>query len=667
MVVAGRSSPAYAQAVVRLAPLAAGVVLALVAPPAAVSAVDGPCPGDSITPDRVITGDFGTELQKSYVFVPFDVPAGTTAVRVKYCYDDPEINPQLGHTIDLGLYEPRAAGDGPWGPEEFRGWGGSSHPDVTVSPAGFSPEADYLADPKGHVPGRTTRGFLPGPIPAGEWAAELGVAAVVSQMEGDADGRVGWRVEVELSEEPVGDPYEPARYPRGPVRRKPGWYAGDMHVHAEHSALGDATMNEVFDFAFSSRPEGAGLDWLTLSDYVSGAAWGEIGRYQPRYPGKLIVRSAEIITYRGHLNSHANSTHMDYRTGPLYERGEDGTVTQVRGQTAPNATFERIHAAGGFAQINHPTIFPSDVPGFANLCRGCPWDYTDSETDYENVDTWEVHTGPAGSQTPPAPNPFTLTAIERWDALRRAGHRITAVAVSDSHNAGRTPGGITQSPIGQGTTVVYADELSEAGIERAIQLGHAFVKIWASDGPDLRLDAVTDEGVKAMMGDPLAATKAKFTARVMNGDGRRLIVLRDGEQLTSRNVGGDDFTYEFEGDRAGDYRLQLQRGTAIDALTNPITLGARPLNVRARLLRPKKPRARKTRRYVFEVRLRAQDRETPLAGAVVRFAGRRDRTDPRGRATISKRIRRPGRYRARVAKPGLDPVRVKVRVKRRRR
>jgi hypothetical protein len=45
------------------------------------------CPGVLIQPSQVITGEFGTELQGSFVLVPFDVPAGTTAVRVRYCHD----------------------------------------------------------------------------------------------------------------------------------------------------------------------------------------------------------------------------------------------------------------------------------------------------------------------------------------------------------------------------------------------------------------------------------------------------------------------------------------------------------------------------------------------------------------------------------------------------
>ena len=634
-----------------------------------------PCPGAAIEADRVVTGSFGQQVRGSYVLVPFAVPAGTTAVRVKYCYDKPEspTSAQVSHTIDLGLYGPRARGDHPWGPAEFRGWGGSSHPDVTVSAEGFSDEAAYTESPKGHVPGRTTRGFRPGPIEAGEWAVELGVPFVVPREQGDADGAVAWRVEIELAEDPAfaDEPYEPVPYPPAPVRAEPGWYAGDVHVHADHSALGDAPMTEVFDFAFRSRAEGgAGLDWLTLSDYVSGSSWGEVGRYASRYPGKLVVRSAEVITYRGHLNSHGNTETVDYRTGPLLEWQSDGALKPLRDAVPPLRAFRAIHRAGGFTQVNHPTIFPSSVPVFQGLCRGCPWDYSDEESGYAEVDAWEVHTGPAGLGGigyRPGPNPFTLTAIERWDALRRAGHRITAVAASDSHNAGRTPNAVTQSPIGQGTTVVYADELSERGIHRAIRLGHAFVKIWAADDPDLRLDAVAPDGTKAMMGDPLASLSATFTAQVLGGarDGqeRQLIVLRDGEQIAVVPVAGDEFTHTFEASEPGDYRLQLQRGSAIDALSNPITLGAE-LSLRA-IVRPRRALARHKKRFFFRVGLRVQDRTVPAAGATIRFAGRTLTTNAAGVARVRRAFRRPGRVRAEISRAGVAPVEVAVRVRRR--
>ena len=191
------------------------------------------------------------------MLLPFDVPAGTTAVRVKYCWDPP-IGPFTRHTLDLGLYEARDHPGELYGPKEFRGWGGSSHPDVIVSNEGFKSEADYLANPRTNEPGKTTRGFIPGPIKPGEWAVELGLAAIVPQALGDADGKVGWRVEIELSNDPAfaDEPYQPAPYDTHAGARGRAWYAGDFHVHAEHSALGDATMTETFGFAFKPISQG---------------------------------------------------------------------------------------------------------------------------------------------------------------------------------------------------------------------------------------------------------------------------------------------------------------------------------------------------------------------------------------------------------------------------
>jgi hypothetical protein len=552
---------------------------------------DGCGGGDPIAPTEVIDGTFTHALQGATVMVPFAVPAGTTSVRVKYCWDSPE-GPTpggSGHTIDLGLWEARPAG-GTWGVRQFRGWGGSSHPDVTVTPQGFSSEADYLASPRGHVPGRTTRGFVPGPIPAGEWAAELGVAAVVPAEEGDADGAVRWRVEIELSSDPAfaAEPYRPARYDRRRAADGPGWYAGDFHVHAEHSALGDATMTEVFDYAFRPLAEGgAGLDFITLSDYVTTTGWGEIGRHQARYPGKLVIRSAEIITYTGHTNNHASATYVDHRMGPLYERRPDGTLVFVRGARPASDIFRSVVRRNGFTQINHPTIFPSSDSTFRRLCRGCPWDFDDRDTDYSLVDAIEIQTGPAafGDQ----PNPFTLTAIDFWESALDAGHRIAAVGSSDSHKAGRADNA-TQTPIGRPTTVVYARELSERGIRNAVQAGHTYVKLLGNDGPDLRFEGRTGSGQTAIMGDTLAGISASFTATVSGlaeeAPLHTLIVLRNGEEIDAVPVEAPGIEHRFRAVGEGRYRLQLQRGAVIVALTSPIYVErSAPLDPRPPTLR----------------------------------------------------------------------------------
>jgi len=540
--------------------------------------VGGVCEGgDPISPTQVIAGSFPHALQGSYVMVPFTVPAGTTSVRVKYCWDRPEGETpgNIGHTVDLGLWQSRPAGAS-WGVAQFRGWGGSSHPDVTVTPQGFSSEAEYLDDPKGHVPGRTTRGFLPGPIPAGEWAAELGVAAVVSAEEGDADGSVRWRVELELSSDPAfaAEPYRAARYDRTPARSGPDWFAGDMHVHAEHSALGDATMTEVFDYAFRPLADGgAGLDFITLSDYVTPSGWGEIGRYQAQHPDNLVIRSSEIITYTGHTNNHASVTYADHRTGPVYEWLGDDEVALLRPARPARDLFRVVRGHRGWTQINHPTIFPSSDPTLRRFCRGCPWDFTVAQTDYSLVDAIEIQTGPAAFGN--TPNPFTLTAIEFWEAALDRGHKIAAVGSSDSHRAGRTSDA-TQSPVGRPTTMVYARDLSEQSIRDAVRAGHTYVKLLGNDGPDLRLDARDAGGNRAIVGDTLYAPSAELTARVLgvaaDAPAHTLHLLRDGEPVQSFPVDSADATFTLRVTGPARYRLQLQRGDVIVALTSPIWL-----------------------------------------------------------------------------------------------
>jgi hypothetical protein len=257
----------------------------------------------------------------------------------------------------------------------------------------------------------------------------------------------------------------------------------------------------------------------------------------------------------------------------------------VRPARAPSEIFRAVHAGGGFTQINHPRIFPSEVPGFDFLCRGCPWDYSAGETDYRAVDAIEIATGPAGlkEDPQPGPNPFTPLAIQFWeDAIDAGGqnsNRIAAVGSSDSHNAGRTPDPVTQSPIGQATTVVYADELSERGIQRGVQARHTYVKVFGNDGPDLRFEARTpgSSGPPAIMGDAVPGGGVEFTARVIGGGpgavrpgSYTLFVLKDGAPLLSVPVTSADFSLDFPEAGAGRYRLQLQRESAIEAVSSPI-------------------------------------------------------------------------------------------------
>jgi hypothetical protein len=523
------------------------------------------CPGDPIDPGDVVEGRFPSELTGATVMLPFEVPAGTTSVRVKYCYGSTGV-------VDLGLWHARP-GKKPWAVEQFRGWGGSSHPDVTITPQGFSTEAEYEAAPRGHVPGRTTRGFVPGPIPPGSWAAELGVAFA-------EEAGVDFRVEIELSEDPAfaAEPYEPAVYDPTPANPAPGWYAGDMHVHAEHSALGDATMTETFDYAFRSLEDGgAGLDFITLSDYVTPTGWGEVGRYQALHPGKLVIRSSEIITYHGHSQNHASLRYVDHRAGPLYELlRPSGELKRERKKRDPKQFFKEVRAAGGWTQLNHVRTCPlSFSPSCASICRGCSWDYTPKQTKLAFVDAIEVHNGTA---TETGTSPWTVGALEFWEEALDGGFRIAGVGSSDSHHAGETPGTF-QSPLGIATTVVYAQELSEAGIGDAVRAGHAYVKVYGNAGPDLRLEGRVPGSAEpaAIMGDLLKANAVDFTAQVLNVDPEdealgalELVVLKNGVPVESAPVGVPGAEHTFSSSGPGRYRVELRRGAALVAFTNPI-------------------------------------------------------------------------------------------------
>jgi hypothetical protein len=558
----------------RTALVAAALALVLLPTgPRAARAEDGPapipigpnsiaqCSGAAITPTLTLNGAFPEALAGAYVMLPFEVPPGTTQVRIKYCWES-------GNTVDLGIWQARD-GDAPWAEPQFRGWGGSSHPDVAISAQGFSSEEEYLDTPRGYVPGRTTRGFVPGAIPPGTWAAELGVAYVAPE----GDGQVDFRVEIELSSDPAfaAEPYQPAPYDETAANPSPGWYIGDLHVHAEHSNLGAATMTEVFDYAFGPREEQkAGLDFIALTDYVTTSAWNEIGRYQAAHPGKLIIRSGEIITYLGHANQHRALRYVDHRIGgPVYELDPaNGALELLRALRVPAEAFAEIEAAGGIAQLNHVSSCPSSSPDCRRICRGCPWDYTEAQTDYTRVQAIEV---PSGSSVT-----FFLfgpAATLFWEQRLLDGHRIAVVGVSDSHDAGRTGGDPLASPVGDASTVVYAEELSEQGVLDAIRAGHTYAKVKAA-GADLRFSVTGDEGGAGIMGDAIPDRSGTLRAEVLNvPEGEIAPLLRlyhDGLLVGDVPVPSGGIVQEWRAETPGVYRLEYLNLNGVQALTSSI-------------------------------------------------------------------------------------------------
>lgn len=127
--------------------------------------------------------------------------------------------------------------------------------------------------------------------------------------------------------------------------------------------------------------------------------------------------------------------------------------------------------------------------------------------------------------------------------------------------------------------MVYADELSEGGIARGVRARHTYVKVFGNDGPDLRFEATVpgSDDRPAIMGDVVHGPGVSFTARVTGaGPGAtrpgayQLFVLKDGLPMLAAPITSDDFSFPFASTGAGRYRLQVQRDSAIEAVSSPI-------------------------------------------------------------------------------------------------
>ena len=218
-----------------------------------------------------------------------------------------------------------------------------------------------------------------------------------------------------------------------------------MHVHAEHSALGDATMTETFGFAFKPLSESGGGPRLHHALRLRRA--DRLGRDRPP-PARVSGQADRAQRGGDHLSRPHEQPHQRAATSTTARARSSSSSTTGRWSRdarprPPRELFADVHAAGGFTQINHPTIFPSTDPFFQQFCRGCPWDYTDAETDYSSVDAIEVNTGPAAAAEP--------VCVER-DRLLRAGarHRREDRSGRGERLPQRRPHGRVPQPAGPG-------------------------------------------------------------------------------------------------------------------------------------------------------------------------------------------------------------------------
>ena len=281
----------------------------------------------------VLNGRASEDETLTYLNLPFDVPAGTARIDVRYEYSaaigsDPHLTG--GNTVDIGIFDPRGAD---FMTQGFRGWSGSARASFFVATDNATP------------------GYLPGPIQAGMWFVCLGLYKVAPD---------GCEYTVTITLTPAADSAAPGEFaprlalsasPRPDVQKADGWYRGELHCHTVHSD-GDSDPYELVTMS-----EALGLDFLAITDHnniTHLAALNDIDT------SLMLIPGYEVTTYKGHWNIWGGQGWIDFRILSPERMAE---------------AIQAARAAGYLVSCNHPRPY------------GPPWEYEQVEG-YQCVEVW---------------------------------------------------------------------------------------------------------------------------------------------------------------------------------------------------------------------------------------------------------------------------------------
>ncbi|HKE18688.1 MAG TPA: CehA/McbA family metallohydrolase [Kofleriaceae bacterium] len=380
----------------------------------------------------------------------------------------------------------------------------------------------------------SSRCYMPGPIEGGStWYVEIGKAQLVSDS-------VHYSVELEFRDAATLTPRPRAEFQPVVLESGARWYAGDFHVHSNESGDATSTFDQIRDLA-----RARGVDFVNLSDHNVITQHALIAAYQAGVDDVLFLRGSEVTTYAGHGNAVGNASYIDHHIG------QDGrTIVDL---------IDDVVADGALFIVNHPALNIGDA------CIGCGWNYDD--TPWDEVTGIELQTGPYLFS-----GVFTPLVLTMWDDLLDSGYRITGVSGSDDHQAPTAPAD-DESQLGTPTSMVWAEELSEAGVMEGVRAGRVVVKLRGPDDPMLELTAETDRGERGMIGDTVTGHHVSLTASVAGeADGMQLVLMRNGEMDEVVPVEGSDFTHTFERDTRSEgdrYRVHLTLGGDV-VITNHV-------------------------------------------------------------------------------------------------
>lgn len=402
-----------------------------------------------------------------------------------------------------------------WGLQEpsgkFRGWGGGNTEPAIVG---------VLA---------SSRSYLTGPIPAGTWRVQIGKAKILVKP-------AKYHIVIHLRDAPTLPP-QSERQPYVPppaLSQGPRWYAGDLHVHSRESGDASPSIDDIATFA-----RGRGLDFIELSEHNTTSQLDYLVEAQSHHPDLLLLPGVEYTTYAGHANGIGATTWVDHKIG-------------LPGVTI-DAAGKAFAAQGAIFSINHPVLDLGD------LCIGCAWKH---DLDPGLIGGVEIATG-GWSQSG---HFFALKSIAFWNKLVQDGHHLAALGGSDDHRGGMGMGSL-DSPIGDPTTMVYAEELSAAAILEGIRKGRTVVKMQGPGDPMIELSSSVEPE-----GDTVTADATRFTARVTGGQGSLLRFVHNGAAGELMPIGSDPFTAKVEADApasgADRWRAEVWSDTAPRTVTS---------------------------------------------------------------------------------------------------
>ena len=456
-------------------------------------------------PYKTLKGKVERKDYHTYIEKPFTLPEGVKRLRVEFSYNGKEQRT----TIDLGLMDP----------VRFRGWSGGARNVFTISAEDATP------------------GYLPGPLPGGEWKLLLGIPNIREGVVSEFEARIYVETKANVTE-----------FSDKPIRTEAGWYRGDLHMHSGNSdgkcpsQSGKEVPCPVYRIMETAANKG--LDFIALTDHNTTSQADALRELQQAFDKILLVPGREITTFYGHANIFGLTHFIDFRmTDPSY--------------AAAKNWMSAVNNSGGIISINHPGI-----PSGEN-CMGCGWQIQDIPD--KVITAVEVLNGSSMKYSTEGP----IDGWDLWHKMLNSGQHITAIGGSDDHHA---------ETIGTPATVIYMKELSVQGLIDGIRSGRVFIDLEGNKDRHLDLSAANRENevymggvIKAKPSDTINLTT--FVRGVSGGkvefiiDGRSNLKL-DREILS--NDGKIQVKWEMDDTRHSIYIKVRDKDGKLVLVGNPI-------------------------------------------------------------------------------------------------